>query len=92
MAGRFVRLPHEWLDQNLRLFTPAEFAVWTVLKRHEDPRTHRCFPGEDLIAEKVGVCRDTVFRALQGLVAKKCISMSWGRTSKGRRREYRVLI
>lgn len=69
----FVRLPN-WLIDDSDL-TAHEMAVFIVLLRFRDPKTGKCFPGMATIADRARISKRAVIRAIEGLEAKKAISV-----------------
>ena len=66
------RTPHVRIDARVFDFMPIiganGFAVYAVLKKHENRHTGRCYPSYDTIAKITGLNRTTVIKYTQLLV------------------------
>ena len=69
-----TRIDNEIIDRYLRQIGPIGYAIYSVLKRHENQKTGRCNPSYKTIAKKIGVDRGTVMRHIKKLVSLGLIS------------------
>ena len=84
------RAPHTRIDNRVFDFMPIigtnGFAVYAVLKKHENRHTGRCYPSYDTIAEITGLNRTTVIKyttllATLGLIDKQAQFIDGRQTS-----------
>ena len=69
-----TRIDNEIIDRYLSEIGPIGYAIYSVLKRHENQKTGRCNPSYKTIAKKIGVDRGTVIRHIKKLVSLCLIS------------------
>lgn len=73
-------IPPELLDPEIG---PIAIAVYSVLALHVDDQTGECFPSYQTIADRIGVSRMSVVRALKKLAAKGFIEVGHRSTDDG---------
>jgi DNA-binding MarR family transcriptional regulator len=67
-----------WISQSIlkqygHILGPAGLAVYNVLASYANSRSQTCFPTQETIAERIGLCRETVNRKVKLLREKRLI-------------------
>jgi len=61
------------LKQYGHILGPAGLAVYNVLASYANSKSQTCFPTQETIAERIGLCRETVNRKVKLLREKRLI-------------------
>jgi DNA-binding transcriptional MocR family regulator len=71
------------IDKYARKLGPYALSVYMGLLRHADQQTQSCFPSLQTLADKLGMSKDSVIRAVEVLKKAKLISVRHRKSSAG---------
>jgi DNA-binding transcriptional MocR family regulator len=71
------------IDTYGRRLGPYALSVYVALLRHADQRTQSCYPSHKTLADKLGMSRDSVMRAIDTLKKAKLISVKHRKDKAG---------
>lgn len=86
----WFKLSNHLIDFELSLFSPHCIVVFICLLRHMDWSKHTCYPSQNTIAEKTGINKRTVIRAINKLEDLGYISVEKRNGSKWMNNIYHI--